>query len=298
MKRRTFLRDTAFGAIAVSASGFISFDGSKYVGDCETTTDILGPFYRPGSPVRTDLTIAGEPGIKVLLTGKVKHNDCVTPYKKAKIELWHCSATGEYDNSTSEFRYRATTFSNDDGGYFFNTILPVPYGIPGDRFRPAHFHLMITAEGYQPLITQLYFEGDKHLSEDPSSSSPTAARRILKVSTLRDNTKKVVYDISMSPELAPEITAIDKLSGVYVFESGDDRLEFFKNKASLWIKNDVYGTDLHYIGNNTFSNAEFDEEEHQTFRFEILPDGNVKLFDVTTDTKGNKKERIASRMKS
>lgn len=298
MKRRTFLRDTAFGAIAVSASGFISFDGSKYVGDCETTTDILGPFYRPGSPVRTDLTIAGDPGIKVLLTGKVKHNDCVTPYKNAKIELWHCSSTGEYDNSSNEFRYRATTYSDDNGGYRFNTVMPVPYGIGGSHYRPAHFHLMITAEGYQPLITQLYFEGDKHLAEDASSSSPTAKRRILKVTTLRDDTKKVQYDISMSPTLAAEITSIDKLTGVYKFDAESDQVEFFKNEKSLWIKNNVYGMDLHYIGDNTFRYPDLGGNEDQTYRFEIRADDNVKLFDVSIDGKGIKKERTAIKIKS
>lgn len=166
MQRRTFLKDAALGAIAVSASGFISFDGTKYVGDCETTTDILGPFYRPGSPVRTNLLVPGDAGIKVLLEGKIKQSDCVTPFKKAKVEIWHCSSKGEYDNSTDEYRYRATAYTDDEGKYFFNTILPVPYDTGQNMFRPAHFHLMITAENYQPLITQVYFAGDKHLSAD------------------------------------------------------------------------------------------------------------------------------------
>ena len=98
MQRRTFLKDAALGAVAISASGFISFDGTKYVGDCETTTDILGPFYRPNSPVRTNLVIPNDPGTKILLSGVVKHDDCITVFKKAKIELWHCSSKGEYDN--------------------------------------------------------------------------------------------------------------------------------------------------------------------------------------------------------
>ena len=157
MQRRTFIRDAALGAVAVTASGFISFDGTRYVGDCETTTDILGPFYRPNSPVRTNLVIPDDPGTKILLSGKIKIHDCTTPFKKAKVELWHCSAKGEYDNSSDEFRYRATTFSDEEGKYFFNTILPVPYGIGDGVSRPAHYHMMIIAEGYQPLITQFVF---------------------------------------------------------------------------------------------------------------------------------------------
>ena len=57
MQRRSFIKNAAFGVVAVNASGFIHFDGKRYVGDCETTTDIIGPFYRPDAPVRTNLII-------------------------------------------------------------------------------------------------------------------------------------------------------------------------------------------------------------------------------------------------
>ena len=176
MKRRSFVRNSALAAFAISNSGFIRFEGNRYVGDCETTTDILGPFYRPNGPLRTDLVISGEGGTKVLLEGVVKHSDCVTPFKKAKIELWHCDATGVYDNTSDEFRYRGTTYSDQRGRYFFNTILPVPYSASDTMTRPAHFHMMITAGGYQQLITQLYFEGDKFLNDDSYASSASAGK--------------------------------------------------------------------------------------------------------------------------
>ena len=101
MKRRTFLSQTILTALAVSATGFIRFDGQRYVGDCETTSDVLGPFYRPDSPVRESLRIKGEKGDPIELIGKRLHDDCMTPYKKAKIELWHCDGDGNYDNETA-----------------------------------------------------------------------------------------------------------------------------------------------------------------------------------------------------
>lgn len=283
MQRRTFLKDAALGAVAISASGFISFDGTKYIGDCETTTDILGPFYRPNSPVRTNLVITNDPGTKILLSGTVKHDDCVTVFKKAKIELWHCSAKGEYDNSTDEFRYRGTTYSDNEGKYFFNTILPVPYGIGGEVYRPAHFHMMISGEGYQPLVTQLYFTGDKHLSKDPSSASPTAKRRILNVETLKDNTKKVTFDISLSKKLSAEISGIEKLQGIYAFESSNRTIEFFRNANELWMKNEVYGINLEYIGDNSFRSPL--GEYNEVFRFELQADGKVKLEEIKSQSK-------------
>jgi protocatechuate 3,4-dioxygenase beta subunit len=78
-------------------------DGEKYVGDCETTTDILGPFYRPDSPVRNNLILEGQTGNPVELSGLIRHKDCTTPYKNAKIELWHCDSKGIYDNHSPAF---------------------------------------------------------------------------------------------------------------------------------------------------------------------------------------------------
>lgn len=278
MQRRAFLKDAALGAVAVSASGFISFNGTKYVGDCETTTDILGPFYRPGSPVRTNLVMPNDPGTKLILSGKVKHDDCTTPFKKAKIEIWHCSSKGVYDNDSDEFRYRATTFTDDNGKYFFNTILPVPYSTGGGTYRPAHYHLMISAEGYQPLITQLYFTGDPYLTKDSSSASPTAKRRILRVQTLQDATKKVDFDISLSKKLDAEVAAIEKLQGVYTFENSDRKVEFFRNGNELWMKNEVYGINLEYVGNNSFKYPM--GEEKDVYRFQLQPDGKIKLEEI------------------
>jgi catechol 1,2-dioxygenase len=277
MQRRSFLKDAAISVFAVGTSGFVRFDGNKYVGDCETTTDILGPFYRPDSPIRTSLVIEGDKGVKILLAGKVKHNDCKTPYKKAKVELWHCSATGEYDNTSIDFRYRGTTFSDDNGNYHFNTILPVPYGIGNGITRPAHFHLMITAKGYQPFVTQLYFAGDEYLANDPSSSASGAKRRILSLQTLPDKTKKVDYDISMSPKLAAEPAVISKLAGVYKDEKNNAPIEFIKKDKSLWMKNQVFGYDLEYIGSNSFQIPKAAGADSWIFKFELLGGDKIKV---------------------
>jgi len=49
MQRRIFIKDTALGVVAMTAFGSIRFNGQNFEGDCETTTDILGPFYRPNA---------------------------------------------------------------------------------------------------------------------------------------------------------------------------------------------------------------------------------------------------------
>jgi len=278
MQRRAFIKNSSLYAVAVSAYGFIDFDGDHFVGDCETTSDIIGPFYRPDSPVRNNLVIKGQGGDPVELSGLIMHKDCKTPYKKAKIELWHCDTKGVYDNTTDEYRYRGTSYSDEKGHYSFNTILPIPYGTGGGNMRPAHFHLMITAEGYAPLVTQLYFSGDANISKDVCASSPLAKRRILDTETLKDGTKKVSYNVGMSDTLAAAPSAIDKLVGVYIDEKDKDKkTEFFKKNNLLWIKNDVFGENLEYTGMNTFRYPAMPAGMSETFLFKIMPGGSVKL---------------------
>jgi catechol 1,2-dioxygenase len=284
MQRRLFIKNTALSAVAISAFGFVRLEDDHYVGDCETTSDILGPFYRPGSPVRNDLVVAGDNGQAVQLSGTIKHNDCITPYANAKIELWHCDPKGVYDNASQEFRYRATAFSDDKGRYSFKTILPIPYEIGNGVSRPAHFHLMITAEGYQPLITQLYFSGDKYIAKDPSAASAAAKRRILKIQKNAKGMSKVLYDVSMSPTLVAEPAALDKLTGVYTSPTDKSKiLTLFKQEHALWMKNEVFGESFSYTGNNTFEYPGSPKGYEAALHFEVMPTGSVKLSFVYTD---------------
>jgi len=287
MQRRNFIKSTTLSAIAISTTGFVLFDGKNYVGDCETTSDVLGPFYRPDSPVRKDLVIKGEKGDPIELFGKIVHDDCITPYKNAKIELWHCDGNGIYDNESADFKYRGTTFSDNKGNYTFHSILPVPYG-EGENYRPAHFHMMITAEGYQPLVTQLYFKGDPWIEKDSSASSPSAKNRILEVENLKNNAKKVEYNVSMAKTLGAESAAIDRLTGLYINEKDSTKtMKLFRKDNQLWMKSDPFGMNLDYVGNNTFTIPGMSLET-LSFVFEILPVGAVKLKETYTNDKGVK----------
>lgn len=290
MKRRDFIKTTALSAVAISAFGFIRFDGEQYFGDCETTSDILGPFYRPNSPVRNNLRIKGQPGIPVELSGNIRHDDCSTPYQNAKVELWHCDVNGVYDNQSPEFRYRGTTFTNDKGFYSFQTIFPVAYGGKG-FIRPAHYHLVITSAGYQPLVTQLYFKGDTHIKDDVYASSPNAKKRILDVEKLSDGTIKVKYDVGMSKMLQLEAASLDKLTGKYIGISDKKKnTELFKFENRLWKKNEAFGDKFEYIGNNTFAEANNPANFYWKLEFELLPSGSIKVTESFIDVDLSKKE--------
>ena len=52
------------------------------------------------------------------------------------------------------FRGFAAVNTDADGGYFFETIMPVAY-----FGRPPHIHVMIHSGGRRQLTTQLYIKG-------------------------------------------------------------------------------------------------------------------------------------------
>ncbi len=290
MKRRDFTKLASLSAVAVCAPGFIHFNGKSFEGDCVTTTDILGPFYRPDSPVRDNLVIEGAVGDIVELSGIVRHKDCQTPYENAKIELWHCSSDGIYDNASDDYRYRGTTYCDANGKYSFTTQMPVPYG-DTTFWRPAHFHLMISAPGIQSLITQIYFTGDPYLEKDSSSASAEARSRILEV-TEENGRKKVSFDCNMNDRLKASFSALDKIIGLYKNDNSGESLEFFRQEDILWLKNEVFGEKYDYTGNNEFESPSIPTGMQEKLHFELHEGGKVKLTQTRVRQNGRKTSQI------
>lgn len=280
----------------MSTTGFISYDGKNYVGDCQTTTDILGPFYRPDAPMRDNLVIKDKPGEEVVLKGIITHDDCTTPLNNAKVELWHCGADEIYDNESEDYNYRGTTLSDDKGNYSFRTQLPVPYDAGGGMYRPAHFHLMISAAGYQNLVTQLYFTGDPYLSKDLSSNAPDAKSRILDLGKDNDGTLLVPFNVIMQKELKVDPVALNRLTGIYADDSDSShQVEYFEHEGHLWIKNEVFGQILHYRGDNTFE-VLGSAWGGSKLKFHLLKDGKIKVEQVNVNRSGTRRTATLYRM--
>lgn len=110
-----------------------------------TPPDLLGPFYRPGSPERSQV------GTGYILKGEVRSARTCAPISGAKIELWMAGPNGQYGDD-----WRATIFSSRDGTYRFSSPFPGRYGN-----RPPHIHLVISASGFQKLTTQHYAPNGK-----------------------------------------------------------------------------------------------------------------------------------------
>lgn len=206
MNRKEFLRSASLAAFAVTTMGCAikrttqasSLPESTHIGDCATTNDILGPFYRPDSPDKPDMLFKGLKGSRVLIKGCVYTDDCTTPLKDVKVEIWHCDTEGNYDNTSSDFRHRAQQTTDESGNYQFKTILPGKY-LNGKLYRPAHIHFRVTHDTHQELISQIYFAGDPHIDEDPWASQKKAQARIIPI-TLEDTNGNltVSFDIYLN----------------------------------------------------------------------------------------------------
>jgi len=281
MKRRKFIQDSSLLALSIGVFGKIKWDGEKYVGTDPTTTDILGPFYRPGAPFKTDLVQAGTKGELLHFSGTVFGKDGKTPVKEALVEIWHCDETGTYDNTSDNYVYRASAKTSSDGKYHFKTIMPVPYAAGQTLTRPAHIHMRISANGVQDLITQVYFKGDKYIAGDISAKDPSALNRILDMTKNAKNEISVKFDVYLKEEYVLEAAAYKKIAGLYEM-SDKSMCEFYKDGDQLFAKiNGQIMEAMDYKGDNSFAGG----IDYVKAKFELLGNGVTKVKVTITEDK-------------
>jgi catechol 1,2-dioxygenase len=280
MQRRTFIKNSTLTVISVSAFGALNWNGKNFEGDTPTTTDILGPFYRPGAPLRTNLRLAGSNGTPIVLKGKIFREDGKTPINNAFVEICHCDENEVYDNTSDEYKYRGGQRTKADGKYEFKSILPVPYkAVPNNEapWRPAHIHLRVSVPDQQDLITQIYFKGGKYIDTDRWASAPQAVNRILAIGKNNFGESQIIFNVIMNKEIPLDKKVYDKITGLY--DVGDDNfIEFIKNDDLLFMKqNGQLAASLKYIGNNTFEGG----EGYPKASFELQKDDTIKVVVVT-----------------
>ncbi|CCH28847.1 dioxygenase [Actinosynnema sp. NPDC047251] len=162
--RRSFIATgtAATAAVALTAAG-VGWAGSSLAegqtlpltpqctdGD-DTPPVIEGPYFRRNSPLRTNLRTAGVTGVLLSLTGFVYDLRC-KPLANVLVDFWQADQRGAYDNSTTAYRGRGHQFTDANGAYTLETIIPNEY--PG---RTPHIHVKVQAPRGPVLTTQLYF---------------------------------------------------------------------------------------------------------------------------------------------
>src|SRR3954462_6036766 len=148
-----------------------------------TEATVLGPFFAHGAKefgyggdLREGATMKGE---DVWVSGRVLSVDG-KPVANAALDIWQAKADGIYDLQTEgEFELRGRVKANAKGEYAFASYKPKFYSIPMDgpvgelvrgttnnHMRPAHMHAIVSAPGYQQVITHVFVEGDPYLDSD------------------------------------------------------------------------------------------------------------------------------------
>ncbi len=94
--------------------------------------------------------------------------------------MWETGGDGFYDVQKKEGTNLRARFRADAQGKFnFKCVLPVSYPVPHDGpvgnmltatarhpMRPGHLHTILSAPGYDTLVTHLFVKGDKYLDSD------------------------------------------------------------------------------------------------------------------------------------
>lgn len=148
-----------------------------------TITTLMGPFYVPGTPVMgngADFS-AGNDGERIVVYGQIRGTDDA-PLGGAQIEIWQNAPNGLYavqDPDQPQHNLRGTLHADENGNYAFATAKPISYQVPEDSaggelvraggrhcWRPAHIHLMVTAEGWKRHISQIFDVNDPYIDSD------------------------------------------------------------------------------------------------------------------------------------
>lgn len=149
-----------------------------------TENTVFGPFHVDDAPIREmgdNICLDGK-GERCHFVGRVldRHGE---PIEGACVDVWSDNADGFYDvqqpDIQPKWNNRGRFITGKDGSYEFFGIKPVSYPIPDDGpvgkmlgkigrhpYRPAHMHYLVTAPGYQKIVTHTFVGDDKYINDD------------------------------------------------------------------------------------------------------------------------------------
>jgi protocatechuate 3,4-dioxygenase beta subunit len=177
MQKNAITRRRALIGLSGSATAVLAADAAatESAPSSEATTSVSaqnvcrlmpqaveGPYYFDPALERADIT-EGRPGIPLRLELKIVDGAACVPISAARVDVWHCDATGHYsgytgqgdgqDVSTKGEKFlRGTQMTDSAGGVTFHSIYPGWY-----RGRTAHIHFKAFLDRKTVLTGQLYF---------------------------------------------------------------------------------------------------------------------------------------------
>jgi protocatechuate 3,4-dioxygenase beta subunit len=148
-----------------------------------TSSSVLGPFHIAGAPMRAmGADLKGDfEGEVVLVEGHVRDPQG-KPIAGAKVDIWQTAPNGMYssqDPNQETYSFHGIFVADQNGRYAFTTVRPVAYTVPTDGpvgeilnatgrhpWRPSHLHYLVQADGFRPLVTEVFPDDDPYLDED------------------------------------------------------------------------------------------------------------------------------------
>ena len=157
---------------------------NNYKAHGETESTVLGPFHVTNVPHfenGANICLDGK-GEAVWVFGRVR-NAKGKAIAGAKLDVWQANEDGFYDVQQKgvqpENNLRGILTSDEKGHYYFRSayprFYPIPYdGTVGDMLkaldrnpnRPAHLHFIVSAPGYETVVTHIFTPDCPWLKED------------------------------------------------------------------------------------------------------------------------------------
>lgn len=146
---------------------------------------LVGPFFRANAPLRqrgaADVS-DDTPGTRVRISGRVFDFKTKAPIEGAILDTWQAATDGLYENQDENqpnYNLRGRYKADKNGSFELIALMPTAYPVPTDGpvgellrvakrppDRPAHIHFIVSAPGYETLVTQIFVKGDKQIEED------------------------------------------------------------------------------------------------------------------------------------
>ena len=179
---------------------------------------LVGPFFRADAPLRERSdSIASDDtaGARVRISGRVYDFENKTPIKGAILDTWQAATNGFYENQDEnqpDYNLRGRFRTDEKGTFELVALMPTAYPVPTDGpvgellraakrppDRPAHIHFIVSAPGYETLVTQVFVKGDPTIEDD---SVFTASRNMVGDFRKEGDNFMLAYDFPLKPGIS------------------------------------------------------------------------------------------------
>jgi catechol 1,2-dioxygenase len=176
---------------------------------------LVGPFFRANAPLRergASIASVDSAGARVRISGRVYDFGSKSPIGGANLDVWQAAANGSYENqdeSQPDYNLRGRFRTDGEGTFELVALMPTAYPVPTDGpvgellsaakrppYRPAHIHFIVSAPGYETLVTQIFVKGDPIIEDDAVF---TASRNMIGDFRKDGEHFRLAYDFPLRP---------------------------------------------------------------------------------------------------